>query len=275
MKNSYKLLFTLSFLAGVLILFVSVSGMISRNIYSAEQPIWQAQCFGQDTINALLIVPCLMISALLLRSGHFLGKLMWPGTMLYLIYTFVIYCFNVRFNTFFIEYCLILGLSIYSLLFFLYTEARKTDRFEEQNSVVFKITAVYFLITGALFYFVWLSDIVPAIRTHTIPISILQAGLATNPVHVIDLSVILPLFIIAGTLLWRKKESGVLVSSPLLFFTILMDLTIVYLNVVMGNSIVLIYVFATLSLISLALFISLVRYFRIGYSNSSKTEAST
>lgn len=263
MKNPHKLLFILSFLASILILFVSVSGMISRDIYSNEQPVWQVQCFGQDTIDALLIVPCLIISSLLLRSGHFLGRLMWPGTVLYLIYTFVIYCFNVRFNSFFIGYCLILGLCIYSLLLFLYAEVRKTDRPDEQHSWAFRITAIYFCITGALFYFVWLSDITPAIRAHTIPSGILKAGLATNPVHVIDLSVILPLFIITGILLWHKKQAGYLLSAPLLFFTILMDLTIIYLNVIMGNSIVLICIFTALSLVSLILFIFLARHFGI------------
>ncbi len=263
MKNPHKLLFTLSFFASILILFVSVSGMISHDIYSNEQPLWQVQCSGQDTMDALLIVPCLIISSLLLRSGHFLGRLMWPGTVLYLIYTFVIYCFNVRFNSFFIEYCLILGLCIYSLLLFLYVEVRKTDHMDEPTSLAFKITAIYFCITGVLFYFVWFSDIIPAIHTHTIPSSILKAGLTTNPVHVIDLSVILPLFIITGVLLWQKKQAGYLLSAPLLFFTILMDLTIIYLNLVIGNSIVLTYTFAALGLISLILFIFLARHFEI------------
>jgi hypothetical protein len=55
---------------------------------------------------------------------------------------------------------------------------------------------------------------------------LVEAGVVTNPVHVIDLSVFLPGLFITGILILRKIAVGVYMAAALLVFCIMMDITI-------------------------------------------------
>lgn len=91
------------------------------------------------------------------------------------------------------------------------------------------------MVLAVLFYISWLSDILPAIVDHTTPKSIREAGLVTNPIHVLDLSIILPGIFMTGVCLFKGKPIGILFTPILLTFFILMDLTIALLTIVMIN----------------------------------------
>lgn len=253
--KTHKVLFAGSFVLSVLILFVSGYGLSTTGFYSTESPDWQAQCYGQDLIDLVLIVPLLMISALLMLNGYKMGQLSWPGIMIYLVYTFLIYCFDVRFNGLFVEYCLILGLSVYGLLFFFYKRLSQTEQSPPSKTNLTRLILIFFAFTGIAFYFLWLSDILPAIRTHSVPETVVKAGLPTNPVHVIDLSLILPLFVITAILLFRNNRLGYILAPHLLIFSTLMDLTIAVLNYRMKGSIVLTSGFSALGTFTLILFV--------------------
>jgi hypothetical protein len=56
---------------------------------------------------------------------------------------------------------------------------------------------------GALFALIWLSEIVPALFRGAPPPSVVEAGLLTNPVHVLDLSLLLPGLLFSGISLLR------------------------------------------------------------------------
>ncbi|HTJ53456.1 MAG TPA: hypothetical protein VL443_28570, partial [Cyclobacteriaceae bacterium] len=54
-------------------------------------------------------------------------------------------------------------------------------------------------------------------------------------VHILDLSIILPAFLITGILILKKHNLGYLLAPVLLMFALLMDLTIAELMVVMKH----------------------------------------
>jgi hypothetical protein len=72
-----------------------------------------------------------------------------------------------------------------------------------------------------LFYLQWLSEDIPALVTGKIPQSVMENGLLTNPVHVLDMGLLLPAMIITAILLWRRKPLGYILAIPLLVFSIL------------------------------------------------------
>lgn len=223
-----------SLVLGILISFTSTNGFMSPGFYGAESLNWQAQSIGQDLINVFIILPFLLISAYYVYKGSSNALLLWSGTILYIIYTYVIYCFNIHFNEFFLQYCFILGLSIYALLYIFYSKnnfysSPKSGRWTD------KITALYFLILSLLFCLLWLSEILPAVLDHSVPKTITDAGLFTNPVHVLDLSVLLPGIFITGILLYKQKPIAYFLSPVLLTFIFLMDMTIAILTLVMAD----------------------------------------
>jgi hypothetical protein len=61
----------------------------------------------------------------------------------------------------------------------------------------------------------------------TIPPSAASAGLIVNPVHTIDLSIVLPSMIAAGIGAMRGRRAGLLLAAPLLAFSVLMGTSLV------------------------------------------------
>jgi hypothetical protein len=218
-----------------LIIYASLYGLFKPGSYRAETVNWQAQCVGQDAIDLFLVVPALIITSILARKNK-IAFLLWSGVNFYLIYTFVIYCFDVHFNRLFIVYCIILGLSFYSFLYFLLLQINNAVAKEIYKKNVVKGIAVYFLLISALFCFLWLSEIVPAILNYDIPKGIIETGLITNPIQVIDLSIVLPGFFLVAVFLLTKNSIGILLTPCMLVFCILMDITIGWLIIVMKST---------------------------------------
>lgn len=219
-----------SFIICVLMIVSSFFGLFMPGFYDQETLNWRIQSKGQDTINLVLIAPILIFTALVGFSKGFYGTLMWAGAILYIIYTYLIYCFSIHFNMFFIDYCLILGLSFYGMIYFLVKNGRLTRNV--QSIKIDNLIGIYFLLISVIFYVLWLSEIIPSIRNETTPQSIVDAGLFTNPVHVLDLSVVLPGIFITGIAVLRKNRIGLLIAPILLMFFFLMDLTIGWLILV-------------------------------------------
>lgn len=228
-----KIILSLSILLTIMVAFVSCVGIFVPDFYARETLNWQVQSTGQDMIDLFLIVPVLLITSFLAYRKNNTATLLWAGTVLYILYTFVIYCFDVHFNRLFIIYCFTLGLSFYSLLWFLYSKVKGPVVKEINKVSINRITAIYFLILPILFYFLWLSEIIPAVASNSVPKNLTDAGLFTNPVHVIDLAVFLPGIFIVGLLILQRKPLGRLFAVVLLTFFILMDITIGWLAFMM------------------------------------------
>ncbi|MGZ3932203.1 MAG: hypothetical protein ACXVP0_12810, partial [Bacteroidia bacterium] len=217
----------LTFAIGLLIFIVSRESLHSDKLYADETASWRAQCYGQDIFNLWVVLPCLISCVFLWLFRPGIAELAWPGTLLYILYSFVIYAFDVHFNRYFILYCLILGSNAYALLYFVYTGADKGKR---PKPWIIILTAVYFLVTGLLFSVAWLSGIIKAYLTCSVPKDVVDAGLPTNPVQVLDLAFILPLFFTGGIFLLHKRHPGFRLAPWLLVFSVLMYATISFLT---------------------------------------------
>lgn len=228
-----KIILGLSLPLCFLITIVSNISLCTPDFYSAETLNWQAQSIGQDMIDLILIMPCLFITSVLANRSNKKAKMIWGGVVLYLTYTFTLYCFDVHFNQLFILYCLCLGLSFYALLYFLFTEQNKAGTAHIENKRVIRVIGIYFIIISVLFYVLWLSEIIPSVIQNTTPKSIEETGLFTNGVHILDLAVILPAIFLTGIFLLKQKPLGYILTPVILTFFILMDITIGTLVIVM------------------------------------------
>ncbi len=254
----------LSLLLVLLVVIVSCIGYFTPGFYARETINWQTQSAGQDLIDLALISPVLLISVLLMRKGNRIALYISAGATLYLAYTFLIYCVAVKFNQLFVFYCLVLGLSFYSfldfLLFALKIKIRSVTDTPESN----KIAAIYFISIAILFYGLWLSEIEPSVWNNTVPESLDEVGLATNPVHVLDLAFLLPAVFITGLMLLKRNVFGILLTPALLTFFILMDITIGVLTVMMyvkdlTDFIAVAFIMAALAFFSIVLLILFIK----------------
>jgi hypothetical protein len=153
--------------------------------------------------------------------------------MLYTFYEFVIYSLAVHFNALFLAYCATLGVSFFALAgMAVRLLGEDVTRWYAEKPPV--RTAGFFLIgVGLLFAMAWLGDVVPALLHGTTPESVSKAGVPTNPVYVIDLSMVLPLHVVAGVALLQRRRLGYTLAPIVLSFGVLMALSIAGMLVVM------------------------------------------
>jgi hypothetical protein len=207
-----------------LVTAASVLGLMDPGVYEAETENWATQAQGQD-IGNLLAVVILLLSGYRYRHGSHRAGLVWLGTLFYLIYAYIVYSMAVHFNELFLVYVAALGLSSYAVMFSVNGLRAENEAFPQPSAC--RLAGFTSIAIGVLFGLLWLSELVPATLTGEVPKSVIDAGLWVNPIHVIDLAVLLPGFIIAGYLTLRGMAAGQFFVGPLLVFSVLMGTSIV------------------------------------------------
>jgi hypothetical protein len=74
----------------------------------------------------------------------------------------------------------------------------------------------YLIATAVAFAAIWLADVIPATLAGATPASLRGTTLPTNTVHVLDFAFTLPLCMLGGVSLWRRRPWGILLSGTML-----------------------------------------------------------
>jgi hypothetical protein len=219
----------------LLVTLASLAGIVLPSTYARETPSWAAQGIGQDWVNLMVDAPWLIVSAIFTLRGSRRAALLLAAALLYTLYAYVIYAFAVHFNALFLVYCVALGLSLFILLVLLHALLEEDARAWYDGRAPIRTAGVLQIVIAALFACLWLSEIVPALLRGDAPASLAEAGFATNPVHVLDLSVVLPALAMSGVLALRHHTVGYLLAPVLLGFSLLMAVAIAGMIAIMSR----------------------------------------
>lgn len=243
---------------------VSFFGAFDPSTYGRDSASIAAQGIGQDLFNLFIVTPLLLLSLFLARTGRRSWVFIFGGSLFYIMYSFIIYAFGVNFNRLFLLYCLTLGISLYA--FILFVLALTGDNVKEwfRKEAPVKLTGVFLLLVAAIFYMIWLKDVVPAILSGTPPSSVSDYNLLVNPVHVADLSFALPGLILTSWLLLKRKNYGFILAPVALVFIILLAVALVAMVAMLkvkgiSDDISVAAIFSAISLISLVLLFLFLR----------------
>lgn len=209
----------------ILLAIAAGGGAFITGLYR-DNPYYVAQAVGQDFSSLVIVLPVLIISAIFASRGSQRARLVWLGSLVYLVYTYVVAAFDNHFNPVFLVYVALLGCSLYALIGGLVTTNRVGIRESFTGKTLVKAVSIYLAVLMVLFYSLWLSEIVPALVAGAIPQSIQDNGTATNAIHVLDMAWILPAFGITAVSLWRKQALGYTLAGALLSYTVLLALAI-------------------------------------------------
>lgn len=209
-----------SLVVAIFVALASLGGILSPAIYARETAVWRTQGIGQDWANLLVAVPWLVISAFFTLRGSGRARILLAGGLAYTTYAYVLYAFAVHFNALFLVYCGALGLSVYGLIA-LASELRGARRWFDR-SVPRRLVGGFEMVCAAAFALLWMFQILPALLAGTDPAGLAETGLFTNPVHVLDLALVLPATFAAGWLLWHRRLLGYILAPIVLAFVILM-----------------------------------------------------
>jgi hypothetical protein len=225
----------LSVFVSVLVAGASAAGIFVMGIYGQETASYAAQGIGQDIVNIVIAVPVLLVSAYFLGKRSVRAFLAWLGALIYIVYSYVIYAFSVHFGFLFPVYIAILGLSFYTLFGSLFSLRLPDLTVFFPPTARVKAASAFLMIFGVAFFALWSSDVVQSLLAGTVPKSVTDIGLPVNPVHVLDLGLILPGMVITSVLLWKGRPAGFLFAVPLLVFSAIMGTGIIAMLVVMSQ----------------------------------------
>jgi len=220
-----KSLRILTFLLVVSLSIVSVAGGFFPGTYERDSASMAAQGMGQDLVDLFLGVPLLIATFIFAAKGNRISRLIYAGILLYIMYSFIIYCFGVHFNRFFLLYCLTLGLSLYAFILVMsgFSQEDVGAWFAHAPA---RGVSVYIFFVALIFYGLWLKTIIPATISNTVPADVSDHDFLVNPIHVIDLAFALPGLILGAVLLWRKQAMGYVIASVSLVFMVFLTMAL-------------------------------------------------
>lgn len=214
----------LSIAAAVLAFAGSVIGLAVDSIYARLTTTFLPQALAQDIANLVIAAPAMVICAILALRGSLRAHLIWLGVVAFTVYNYAIYTFSIPFGPLFPLWVVVLGLCVYTLIGGLTTINADVARFTSRRAVVF--VAWSLIVVGILFGLLWLSEDVPALLNGTTPQSVVDMGLPTNPVHVLDLAFFLPAIIATGILLLKRRSLAYALAPAFIVFLILTGMPI-------------------------------------------------
>jgi hypothetical protein len=208
-------------LAGIAVT-TSVLGLAADWPYARETADWRLQARAQDLANLVAVVT-LVLGTVAAARGSLRGLRVWVGSLLYLGYAFVLYAVTVHFGPLFLPYVAALGLAGHCL--WLGFASLPVPAVPEPRHG--RAAAAALAVIAVLFALLWLADIVGALARGGMPPALVQAGLPANPVHVLDLALVLPAML--GTALGTRRGRPVdrFLLVPWLVFAALMGIGVI------------------------------------------------
>lgn len=264
MSTQKKMIFILTLFTTLLMVYAAFQGVFNPNTFAKDSKSFGTQGIGQDFVNLFFVAPLLLISLILFLKENKIGYYLFGGTVLYILYSYIIYAFGVHFNHLFLIYSLLFSFSLYLFIIFMMEFSAKEIKSWFQEQIPAKTMSIFMIVVAVMFYFIWLGEIIPALMSGTTPKTVTDNNLLVNPVHVLDLAFSLPALIIAAFLLLKRHKLGYILAPLLLVFIVVLTIALagMAVNLALNNiseNFFLVYIFAVLSVLSM---IILLLFFR-------------
>ena len=182
----------------------------ARGLYYWDTVSSAAQMRANDLVALVLGLPLLTISALLAQRGSLRGRLLLTGTLGFFLYTYITMCFGAAYNRLFLVYVALAGLSLFAFVLSMMSFDLKTlpEYFSESLPRGW-IAGLLFFVAGFL-ALAWLGRIAQTFSPGAVPA---LENTTSMFIQALDLAVIVPLCVLSGVLLLKRKPWGYLLAS--------------------------------------------------------------
>lgn len=215
--------------------FTSIHGQViniyGKGIYKHMSSDVAIQGIAQDYVTLLIAAPYLLITLFRSRKGSVKGRLLMSGVLLYIFLTYLFYMNMAMYNSLFLVYIAITGLSFFALATTLLSIDTKQLIMSKKTPV--KFIGGFLIFNAISIALLWLGVIVPPLIDQSIvPLSV--EHYSTLNVQAFDLSLFLPLSFVAGWLLIKAKALGRLMAPVYLVFLSLLMTALIAKIIAMG-----------------------------------------
>ncbi len=186
-------------------------GLAYTGLYP-EQP-WAVAAFRGNDLVTLLVAAPLLAAAMLAsrRRPSCASVLVWLGMLHYGVYNYAYYAFGAAFSSAFLLHVAALVASIGGLLML----ATSIDAAAAARGVASgtraRVVAAFTMVVGAGLVAAWGGLSLRFAVTGALPANVMPPS-AVHLVYAIDLSLLAPVFVVAGILLWRREPWGAVLA---------------------------------------------------------------
>lgn len=223
------------------------------------------QGIAQDYITLFVAVPLMLIALVLSFRGSIKARLVLTGIIGYLLVTYLFYLVMAMYNTMFLGYVALLGLSFYSflILIFSFDTNELSQRLADAPNGA---AGIFLIVIPIAIAFLWLSIVVPPLLDGSI-IPIQVEHYTTLIVQGLDLAILLPAAAISGSLFYRKKKLGYLLAPVyLVFLGLLMtalSAKVIAMSILGYNVVPVIFIIPTFNVLTLYFAVAVMRVIKM------------
>lgn len=212
MTPEFRPVIILSAIIAILATVASAGGLLLDGLYQ-DNAFVTALWGGNDLVTLVLAVPMLIAAMTLARRGSHRALLVWLAMLNYMLYNFAFYVFAAAFNWFFLIYVALFTLSAIALIFGLARiDTREiSQRFRPGTPI--KLISSYLLLVGIGLSTIYVIQSLGFIIDDTLPEIVVNTGHPTSVIFAVDLSLLVPVFIIGAIWLWRRQPWGYVLAS--------------------------------------------------------------
>ncbi len=195
----------------VLMVVQAALGLAVTDLYP-EEP-WAVAAFrGNDLVTLLLAAPALAVSLLASRRRESSASvLVWLGMLHYGVYNYAYYSFGAAFSSVFLLHVGAFVASLGAILML----ATSIDAARAARGVAggarSRVVAAYTTVVGVALVAAWGGMSLRFALTGELPQDVMPVS-AVHLVYAIDLSLLAPVFLVAGILLWRREPWGAVLA---------------------------------------------------------------
>ncbi len=208
-KGNLKLVYILSLIIASLFVFISALGILLGSTFYSTDDLFN-NFVSNDIVNVLIGFPIILVSIFWALQGKLVGLLLWSGSLLFVVYNYMIYVLAIPPNWMVPFYLTLIFLSLYTIIkLFTISDGKKIQK-HLTGLVHEKISGTVLVSMGLLFMLQAAGAMIDPLINQ---VQITGTELA---VHISDFS-ISPFLVIGGLLLWQRKAFGYVSGLALLF----------------------------------------------------------
>lgn len=198
-----------------LLLAIAAGSGLFLGAYDHETTFSRNAFRGTDLVSLAVVVPLLVVATRSARRGSTRGLLLWLGALAYVVYQYG-YTFAYGWNRLFLIYLVLLALSGFTIARALIAVDAGAVAANFDETAPTRAVSTYLWVVGAGLGVMELAQIVPTLFTGDKPQIVLDTGHPTSPVFILDLGLIVPLMILAGSWLRSNRPWGYIAAVILL-----------------------------------------------------------
>ena len=233
----------------------------ARGLYYWDTLSSAAQTQANDLVTLVLGLPLLAISFWLASKGSLRGRMILAGTLGFILYTYMSMCFGAAYNSLFLVYVALFSLSLYAFILSMMSFDLKTLTAHFSEKLPRRWISGLLFFAAAFLAFAWLGRIAATFSPGTIPA---LENTTSMFIQAMDLGLIVPLCLLSGILLLRRRPWGYLLASVgmLKFLTMGTAVSVMGLNMARVGvpvSAVELIIFPTITIVNIIMVIALLR----------------